>query len=287
MKFQMGESMCDIGHYLPLAQAADEAGFYAFSLGDSILYPETAVGDYPYTETGDRSFLEGAPFLDPFQLFAAMSVVTTRINFACGVLKLPIRNPVLVAKQASSLAVLSEDRFILGIGLSPWPEDFKACGEDWESRGPRMDEQIQIIRGLMTGDYFEWKSDYYEIPSIKLCPVPSRCPAIIIGGHSKPAYRRAGRYGDGINLISLDETDLAERLNLINDFRKEYGREGEPFSVTVGMPAETLDDIRRLEDLGVTNLAAGYRNAYEPDTMPLQEKIDWVKRFGDEVISKY
>jgi probable F420-dependent oxidoreductase len=283
----MGESMCDIGHYLPLAQAADEAGFYAFSLGDSILYPETAVGDYPYTETGDRSFLEGAPFLDPFQLFAAMSVVTTRINFACGVLKLPIRNPVLVAKQASSLAVLSEDRFILGIGLSPWPEDFKACGEDWESRGPRMDEQIQIIRGLMTGDYFEWKSDYYEIPSIKLCPVPSRCPAIIIGGHSKPAYRRAGRYGDGINLISLDETDLAERLNLINDFRKEYGREGEPFSVTVGMPAETLDDIRRLEDLGVTNLAAGYRNAYEPDTMPLQEKIDWVKRFGDEVISKY
>jgi alkanesulfonate monooxygenase SsuD/methylene tetrahydromethanopterin reductase-like flavin-dependent oxidoreductase (luciferase family) len=150
-----------------------------------------------------------------------------------------------------------------------------------------MDEQIQIIRGLMTGDYFEWKSDYYEIPSIKLCPVPSRCPAIIIGGHSKPAYRRAGRYGDGINLISLDETDLAERLNLINDFRKEYGREGEPFSVTVGMPAETLDDIRRLEDLGVTNLAAGYRNAYEPDTMPLQEKIDWVKRFGDEVISKY
>lgn len=288
MKFQTGESMCDIGHYLPLAKAADEAGFYAFSLGDSILYPETAAGDYPYTESGDRDFLDGAPFLDPFQLFAAMSVVTTRIKFACGVLKLPIRNPVLVAKQVSSLAVLTKDRFILGIGLSPWREDFQACGEDWESRGPRMDEQIQIIRGLMTGEYFEWKSDYYEIPRIKLCPVPELCPPIIIGGHSKPAYRRAGRYGDGINLISLEEDELVERLAVINGFRKEYGREHKPFSVFVGgMSTESLDDIRRLEDLGVTHLAISYRNAYEPDTMPLQQKIDFLKRFGDEVIAKY
>lgn len=287
MKFQIGESMCDIGHYLPLVRAADEAGFDTFSLGDSVLYPETAVGDYPYTETGDRSFLEGAPFLDPFQLFAAMSVVTTRIKFATGVLKLPIRNPVLVAKQVSSLSVLTEERFTLGIGLSPWPEDFKACGEDWASRGIRMDEQIQIIRGLMTGEYFEWKSDHYEIPSIKLCPVPSECPPIIIGGHSEPAYRRAAHHGDGINLISLDQTELVERLAVINGFRKEYGRESEPFVVTVGMPAESTDDMHRLEDLGVTNLAVGYRDAYEPDTMALQDKIDWVKRFGDEIIAKY
>lgn len=287
MKFQIAESMCDIGHYLPLAQAADLAGFYSFGLGDSVLYPEAAVGKYPYTETGERDFLEGAPFIDPFQLFAAMSVVTSRIKFSLGVLKLPIRNPVLVAKQVSSLAVFTEERFILGVGLSPWLEDFQACGEDWDSRGPRMDEQIQIIRGLMTGEYFAWKSDFYEIPSVKLCPVPSVCPPIIIGGHSKHAFRRAARYGDGIYLISLDEEELALRLGIIDGFRTECGRETEPFSVTVGMPAESLDDMHRLEDLGVTNLAVGYRNAYEPDTMPLQEKIDWVNRFGDEVIAKY
>ncbi len=200
MKFQIGESMCDIGHYLPLARAADEAGFDTFSLGDSVLYPETAVGDYPYTETGDRSFLEGAPFLDPFQLFAAMSVVTTRIKFATGVLKLPIRNPVLVAKQVSSLAVLTQERFTLG-----------------------------------------------------------ECPPIIIGGHSKPAYRRAARYGDGVNLISLEEGELVDRRAVISGFRREYGRESEPFAVTVGMPAESTDEMHRLEDLGVTNLAASYR----------------------------
>lgn len=287
MEFQIAESMCDIDHYLPIAQAADEVGFSVFGLGDSVLYPERAEGDYPYTADGDRSFLDGAPFLDPFQLFAAMSVVTENIKFSFGVLKLPIRDPVLTAKQASSLHVLTNERVILGVGLSPWIEDFQACHQDWKSRGKRMDEQIQIIRGLMTGDYFEWHSDYYDIPKIKLCPVPSQCPPILIGGHSKPAYRRAAQHGDGVNFVSLSEEELVERLSIVNGLRKEYGRENEPFIVQAGMPAFSIDDMKRLEEKGVTCLTVGYRNPYEPDTMALQDKVDWVRRFGDEVIAKY
>lgn len=287
MEFSIAESMCDIDHYLPLAQAADEAGFGVFALGDSILYPERAEGDYPYTPDGDRSFLDGAPFLDPFQLFAAMAVVTSNIKFTTGVLKLPIRDPVLTAKQVSSLAVFSNERFILGVGLSPWIEDFQACSQDWDSRGKRMDEQIKIIRGLMSGEYFEWKSEYYDIPKIKLCPTPTKCPPIVIGGHSKPAYRRAAELGDGVNFVSLTEDELVERLSIVNELRKKYGREKEPFLVQAGMPAFSIDDMKRLEEKGVTQLTVGYRNPYEPDTMTLQQKVDWVRRFGDEVIAKY
>ena len=287
MRFSIAESMCDISHYLPLAEAADKAGFGTFALGDSILYPEVAEGDYPYTETGDRSFLDGAPFLDPFQLFAAMSVVTEKIEFHTGVLKLPIRNPVLVAKQVSSLQVFCNERFVLGIGLSPWIEDFQATKTDWASRGPRMDEMIQIVQGLMTGEYFEWKSEHYEIPRIKMCPTPTKCPPIIIGGHSKPAYRRAARYADGFSFISLSEEDLVERLATIHAFRKEYGRENEPFRVFAGLAvAPTPDNVERLEEIGVTDLSVGYRNPYQPDTMKLQQKLDWVNRFGDDVIAK-
>lgn len=287
MEFQIAESMCDIDHYLPLAQAADEAGFGVFALGDSVLYPEVARDKYPYTPTGNREFLEGAPFLDPFQLFAAMSVVTTNIKFAFGVLKLPIRDPVLTAKQVASLAVMSNERLIFGIGLSPWIEDFQACGQDWDSRGKRMDEMIQIIQGLMSGEYFEWKSEFYDIPKVKLCPTPHAMPPIIIGGHSKPAYRRAGQYGNGVNFVSLTEDELVDRLAIVNDYRKKYGREKEDFKVFAGMPTFGVDDMKRLEEKGVTHLGVGYRNPYEPDTMQLQDKIDWVKRFGDEVIAKY
>ena len=287
MEFQIAESMCDIDHYLPLAQAADAAGFGVFALGDSILYPEVARDKYPYTPTGNREFLEGAPFLDPFQLFAAMSVVTTNIKFAFGVLKLPIRDPVLTAKQVSSLHVMSNERLIFGIGLSPWIEDFQACGQDWDSRGKRMDERIQIVEGLMGRGYVEWKSEYYDMPKVKRGPTPAAMPPIISGGHSKPAYRRAGKEGKGVNVVSLTEDELVERLAIVNGLRKEYGRENEPFMVSAGIPAFTIDAMKRLEDLGVTCLGVGYRNPYEPDTMQLQDKIDWVKRFGDEVISKY
>ncbi len=287
MRFMIAESMCDVGHYLPLAQAADEAGFATFALGDSIFYPEVAAGKYPYTPTGDRSFLDGAPFLDPFQLSAAMSALTERIHFHTGVLKLPIRDPLLVAKQVSSLAVLTDERFVFGVGLSPWIEDFQGTHQDWASRGPRMDEMIQIIRGFMSGDYFEWKSEYYDIPRSKLCPVPSACPPIIIGGHSKPAYRRAARHADGFSFISLTEEELVERLVGIDALRREYGRDREPFRVFAGLASvHTRDDILRVQDLGVTDLGVGYRNPYEPDTLSLQQKLDWVRRFGDEVIAK-
>ncbi|MBW2424295.1 MAG: TIGR03619 family F420-dependent LLM class oxidoreductase [Deltaproteobacteria bacterium] len=287
MRFMIGESMCDIGHYLPLAEAADAAGFATFALGDSILYPERAVGDYPYTPTGDRSFLDGSPFIDPFQLFAAMSVVTERIEFLTGVLKLPIRDPVLTAKQVSSLAVFTNERFVFGVGLSPWLEDFQACHQDWDSRGPRMDEMLEIIKGLMSGDYFEWHSEHYDIPRIKLCPTPSKCPPIIIGGHSKAAYRRAAQLGDGFYFISLSEDELKERLSVLEARRKEFGREGEPMRIYAGMPAFSIDDMKRLEEIGVTDLAVGYRDPYQPDTLTLQQKLDWIKRFGDEVIAKY
>ena len=94
-------SMCDPSHYVPLAKAAEEFGFRTFSIGDSICYPEEAEGDYPYLDSGDRTFLDGAPFICPFQLAASLATVTERLIFRTGVLKLPIRDPVLVAKQAS------------------------------------------------------------------------------------------------------------------------------------------------------------------------------------------
>lgn len=287
MRFTLSEAMCDITHYIPLAKAADEAGFAIFSTGDSILYPAHTSEKYPYTESGDRSFLDGAPFIDPFQLFAAMSVVTEKLQFQTGVLKVPIRDPVLTAKMVSSLASFTNDRFILGVGLDPWPEDFHACGEDWETRAARMDEILQIIPGLMTGEYFEWHGEHYDIPSIKMCPVPSKCPTIIYGGHSKPAYRRAAQYTDGFLFISVTEEQLIERIGLLKQYRKEFGRDNRPLMIAAGMPVSTIDEMRHLEDIGVTDLNVGYRNPYLPDTMTLQQKIDWVHRFGDEVIARY
>jgi probable F420-dependent oxidoreductase len=287
MRFSYAESMCDPSHYLPLAVAADACGWSSFCVPDSICYPEVSDSTYPYTPDGNREFLEGKPFIEPFSLIPAMGAVTENLRFTTFVMKLPIRNPTLVAKSAASVAVLTGNRFGFGVGLSPWPEDFVVTGQEWKARGARMDEMIEIIRGLCTGEYFEYHGEHYELPSFKICPVPTEPLPILIGGHAEPALRRAARIGDGWMHAGSDAKTLEGLLVRISDLRKEYGRDREPFEVhVISMDAYSLDGVKRLEDVGVTDAIVGFRNAYEVDTQTLSHKVGALQRFADDVIAK-
>jgi probable F420-dependent oxidoreductase len=287
MRFSYAESMCDPSHYLPLAIVAEQAGWTSFTVPDSICYPEVSDNEYPYTPDGNREFLDGKPFIEPFSLIPAMGAVTQRLRFTTFVAKLPIRLPVLVAKSAASVAVITENRFGFGVGLSPWPEDFAACGQDWKSRGKRMDEMIEIIRGLLSGDYFEFHGEHYDIDSIKICPVPTEPLPILFGGHSEPMLRRAARIGDGWMHAGSDQETLERLIARIGELRREYGRDREPFEIHVISPeGYTIDGVRRLEDLGVTDVIVSLRNPYEPDTQTLEEKSNALRQFADDVITK-
>ena len=286
MRFTYAESMCDPAQYLPLAVEAERAGFHSFSVPDSICYPEVSDSKYPYTPDGNREFLRGRPFLDPFCLISAMGAVTERLRFTTFVVKLPIRQPVLVAKQAASVAVLTGGRFAFGVGLSPWPEDFAVTGSDWKTRGARMDEMIEIVRGLTRGGFFSWHGRHYDVPSIELCPVPPAPIPILVGGHADAALRRAARLGDGWMHAGGEAADLARYLARLDALRREAGREREPFEVhVIALEAYTLDGIRRLEDQGVTDVIVGFRNTYEPDTTSLQQKIDALRAYADRIIA--
>src|ERR1700756_2259939 len=155
MRFSYAESMTDPSFYGPLARAAEEAGYHSMVIPDSICYPQHAVSTYPYTRDGSREFLEDKPFLEPFSLIPALGAVTSRIKFTTFVIKVPIRDPLLLAKQVTSTAVLTGGRLTLGVGTSPWREDYDVLGVEWASRGRRMDESIEILRGLAAGGYFE------------------------------------------------------------------------------------------------------------------------------------
>ena len=287
MRFSYAESLCDPSHYLPLARAAEAAGWTSFVVPDSICYPEVSDSKYPYTPDGDRGFLEDKPFIEPFSLIPALAAVTTRLRFTTFVVKLPIRHPVLVAKSVSALAVLSGNRFGFGVGTSPWIEDFQVCGQDWHSRGRRMDEMIEIVRGLLGGGFYAFHSRHYDIPSIKICPVPTAPVPILIGGHSEPALRRAARIGDGWMHAGSD--DLGAMIKRLTALRTEYGRGRVPFEIhAISLDAYHLDGIRQLEDLGVTDVIVGFRNPYREriDSQTLEEKVDLLRRYADSVIAK-
>lgn len=287
MRFAYAESMCDPAQYAPLAKAAEAAGWDSFTIPDSLCYPEHSDSKYPYTPDGNREFLEGKPFIEPFVLVPTLAAVTERIRFTTFVVKLAVRNPVLVAKQATSIAVLSGNRFGFGVGLSPWPEDFEVCEQPWKARGARMDEMIAIIRGLSTGEYFSFKGEHYDLRSIKIAPTPTEPLPILVGGHSDRALRRAAVLGDGWMHAGGDAAELSGYLARLGAMRREVGRESEPFEVhVISMEAYTPDGVKRLEDLGVTDAIVGFRNAYQPDTQTLEHKIAALENFADTVIAK-
>ncbi|HEX2286621.1 MAG TPA: LLM class flavin-dependent oxidoreductase [Mycobacterium sp.] len=287
MRFTYAEAMTDPTYYIPLAKAAEAAGYHAMTIPDSIAYPFESDAKYPYTPDGSREFLENKAFIEAFVMAGALCAVTTTLRFDFFVLKLPIRPPALVAKQAGSLAALFDNRLGLGVGTSPWPEDYEVMGVPFAKRGKRMDECIEIIRGLTTGEYFEFHGEFYDIPKTKMTPAPTKPIPILVGGHADAALKRAARC-DGWMHGGGDPEELDRLLKRLNQFRDEQGRTG-PFEIhVISMDAFTLDGIKRLEDKGVTDVIVGFRIPYITglDTEPLDAKIRHLESFADNVIAK-
>ena len=291
MKFATSVAMVEPAFYVPLATAAEEAGFDVVTLSDSVCYPKESDSTYPYNPDGTREFLENKPFLEPMVAMAAMATATTTMEFCPFVLKLPLHNPVLYAKQISSLAVLSQNRISLGVGTSPWPDDYQIVGLPWAGRNRRFDECIEVIRGLLSGDYFEYAGEFYEFPAIKVNPAPTAPVSFLMGGYGKAMMERASRIGDGwMPAGYMDRDLLIARIDTVLRGREEHGRQNEPFAIYAASPPH-VDTIRDLEELGVTHVMTGFHGSFQPyglprDTETLSDKVDRLRRFGDEVIAK-
>jgi len=268
--------------FLAIAQAAEASAWTSITIPDSLFFPQTTVSRYPYADTDNiRQYIAATPFIEPFIAMSWMAAVTRTLRFYPAVMKVPVRQPLVLAKALSSLAVISGNRVSLGAGLSPWREDFSYNGLDFEKRGRLMDECIEIIRAAMRGGYFEFHSQNYDIGPIKLNPVPDRPVPILYGGHSKAALARAARLCDGWISANADTDTLKSMIGQLNTLRERYGTLGRPdFEIHVmDVSASTADDYRRLADLGATDMVAGFASVG-------QEMIDNVRRFGEKIIAK-
>jgi probable F420-dependent oxidoreductase len=285
MRFVLGYGLNDIRHMADVAKAAEASGFDSFTFGDSLFYPKHTDSVYPYYD-GDRSFLENIDFLDPTAAIASLAAQTTTLKFYCGVIKLPSRHPVLTAKAYASLAFLTNNRVSLGVGISPWKEDLTYLGVDWDNRGKVMDECLEAIRGLWTGNYFGYDGQFIKFGEVKMRPVPSVPVPILVGGHSKPALRRAARLGDGWMSVGGTVEENKTVIEGIQAYRKEYGTDKKPFQIHAGvMDATDVDSMKAMGAIGATHIFTAPWDVYNP-ALSLQEKVDAVKRFGDTVIAK-
>ncbi len=288
MKFVLQLGFTHYRNYMELAREAENTGWDSLSMPDSLFFPRATASDYPYAETDAiRDYLEHSEFIEPFVAMASMAAVTTRLRFYPGVLKVPVRQPLILAKSLTSLAALSGGRISLGAGLSPWKEDFVYNGVDFDKRGEIMDECIAILRAAMSGEFFEHHGKHFDFGPLRMRPVPAQPVPILVGGHSKPALRRAARLGDGWASANTDAATLKSLIEQLNAFRAEFGtlERGDYQIHGIDFSARTLDDFRRLRDLGLTHagLVPWGRELAADD---LAGQIDALRRFGDEVISR-
>jgi alkanesulfonate monooxygenase SsuD/methylene tetrahydromethanopterin reductase-like flavin-dependent oxidoreductase (luciferase family) len=288
VRFSFAESLTNPTFYIPLAQAAEGAGYSSMTIADSIAYPFESDSKYPYTPDGSREFLDGKEIIETFVLTAALGAVTKTLRFNFFVLKLPVRHPALVAKQAGSLAALTGNRVGLGVGTSPWPEDYELMGIPFAKRGKRMDECIEIVQGLTTGDYFEFHGEFYDIPKTKMSPAPTQPIPMLVGGHADAALRRAARLDGWMHGGGSGPEELDGLIARVKKYRAEEGKTG-PFEIhVISGDAYTVDGVKRLEDKGVTDAIVGFRWPYikGPDTEPLETKIRHLERYAEKVIAK-
>ena len=236
MRFTLTTGMGDYRDWHAMAIAAEAAGFTSFSIPDSTFYPKQSDSSYPYDDTATvRHYIENTPFIEPMVAFTWIAAVTKKLRFYPNVMKVPVRSPIILAKLISSLAVVSNNRFVLGAGIGPWEEDFKYNNIDWNKRGELFDESLGIIAGLLTGGFFEFHGKHYDFAPIKINPTPTEPVKILIGGHSKPAFRRAARMADGFVSVKGSEEEFKIMIETINDFRVQFGTRDKAFEFHVGV----------------------------------------------------
>ena len=194
-----------------IARNAEASGFDSLMIPDHVVMPSVIRSRYPFSADGVPSWDPRTPWNDTIVAMAICAAVTTRVEIGAGVLILPQRHPVILAKQLASIDVASGGRVMLGIGAGWLAEEFDALGVPFATRGRRMDEWLHLLREIWTGEPASFEGEHYTLPEGVLAyPTPARRIPIVVGGMSKAALRRASETDGWYAIQRTDALDVDE-----------------------------------------------------------------------------
>ena len=265
------------------AQAAEGLGYDYLLVYDHIL---SAHPDREQKLTGP--YTHEHPFHEPMVLFGFLAGITKRLQLTTGILILPQRQTALVAKQAAEVDVLSGGRLRLGIGLGWNHVEYEALGEDFRTRGRRVEEQVEVMRKLWTQPLVTFRGAEHVINNAGLNPMPIQRPIPIwFGGAAEPAIKRAARLADGWMPAGRKPDDAVKRMiEQLEKYLQEAGRDRKNFGIDPWIPIQGLskDEFREralawrvlgATHLGIDTMRAGFKSP--------QEHIDAIRSFRDQL----
>ncbi len=239
-----------------VAVAAEAAGFATLWSGEHVVLVDRPASRYPYSADGRIAVAAGEDWLDPLLALSFAAAVTSRITLATGVLLLPEHNPVLAAKQAATLDVLSGGRFTLGIGIGWSAEEFAALGVPFARRGRRAAEYVAAMRRLWSDDVASFGGEFISFEAVRVNPKPVRGRRIpvIVGGNSDAALGRVAAFGDGWYGFNLTAAAAAERIAALAGHCQQRGRSLSELTVAVALTDGDPGLMTELARAGLTEL---------------------------------
>lgn len=262
-----------------VAAAAEAVGFSTLWAGEHVLMVDQPSSRYPYTVSGQIAVPSMADWLDPMICLSFAAAATSTIKIATGVLLLPEHNPVVVAKQAATLDVLSGGRLILGVGVGWSAEEFAALGVPFARRASRTREYVDSMRTIWRDDVASFQGEFVQFDGIRVNPKPmgGRTIPIVLGGNSDAALRRVAQWGDGWYGFNLDGTaEVAQRVGYVKRRCREAGRDASDLHLAVSLQDPHPRDMAGLANLGINELVIVESPPTDPD-----QAADWVRDLAD------
>lgn len=270
------------------ARAAEERGFDSLWVSDHVVIPRKLDARYPYSRDGGFPVPPETPFLEPIAALLFVAGVTQRAKLGTTVLVIPMRNPVVTAKQLATLDVLSSGRLILGVGAGWMAEEFEMLGVPFEKRGARTSEYIRLYKALWTEDNPSFQGKFWSIEDVGFSPKPLQKPhpPIWVGGHSAPALRRAGRLADAWHAIGLPAEQVAADYAEVRRHAQEAGRD--PASVALSIRTRLpLKDVQQSAEILQSYKEIGVSHAViEVFTLDLDRATEMMDTLANDVRAK-
>jgi probable F420-dependent oxidoreductase len=264
-----------------LATTAERCGIESMWTVEHVVIPENYQSPYPYSSSGKIPGGEDVSIPDPLLPLTFIAALTKKVKLATGVLILPQRHPLYVAKEVATLDALSNGRAILGIGSGWLKEEFDSLGLDFHTRGARTNESIQAMRALWSEGASTFHGKHFNFGPVKCYPKPVQKPGvpIHIGGHSTAAAKRAGRYGDGFFPALGEIPKLKDLFAIMKTEAEKAGRN--PASIELScMGRPRVDDLKALQDIGISRVVIA------PPAFDAEGLTRGLEKLQNEVIAK-
>ncbi|MBX7454089.1 TIGR03619 family F420-dependent LLM class oxidoreductase [Mycolicibacterium sp. 3033] len=288
MQFWSGTAFIDTTDAVPLARMLDEAGYDGVVTSDHLIHPRHLQSPYPDSATGTPPWPAATPWPDPWVLTGAMAAVTRRLRFSNAVYIAPARPLLDVAKQVATAAVLADGRVSLAVGVGWMREEYELMGQDFRTRGRRLDEMIPALRALWRGGWVSWDGLYYKVPDMMIEPHPPTAVPILAGGESEAALQRAARLCDGWVGYAYTLEEAARYARRLTELRARYERQDVPFDILVALlDPPTPDLYLRALDAGITAvMCAPWMGADTGAGGDVERFRAPIERFAETVIAK-